>query len=159
MTLDYDALESAGHDLTLVAPMLAGVSTYVCENCGMVFLSGYSGHPPIIHAPRYVATTEAMCISKRWSGPPGPRVPSLGDKIRARLYGDPFDAAPEDLAEVLAVGPPRVHVLHHGRTMCGVFAGMVPRNWPDGHRWVSLPDLGEATCPACRVAAGCADAT
>lgn len=41
----YDKLEEAGHDLTLVAPMMAGVSTYYCENCGaLIQLSSSAIH-------------------------------------------------------------------------------------------------------------------
>jgi len=36
--IDFDALEAKGHNLTLVAPLHAGRSCYVCENCGAFVL-------------------------------------------------------------------------------------------------------------------------
>jgi hypothetical protein len=47
------------------------------------------------------------------------------------------------------IGVERVHVLHHGMPICG-FASTVPRDWPEGHRWVSILDWEKATCGACR---------
>lgn len=37
--LDFDALEAMGHDFTLVAPVHAGRSCYICENCGAFMLA------------------------------------------------------------------------------------------------------------------------
>lgn len=37
--LDFAALERRGHNLTLVAPVHAGRSCYVCENCGAFVLA------------------------------------------------------------------------------------------------------------------------
>ncbi len=49
--LDYDAAETAGHNLTLVAPVHAGRSCYFCENCG-AFVVAVSGIVRIWHHPR-----------------------------------------------------------------------------------------------------------
>jgi hypothetical protein len=54
-----------------------------------------------------------------------------------------------------------IHLLHEGFPLCG-FSELLPRDWPDGHRWVGLDALGPGvreegyapTCEACkRVAA------
>lgn len=34
----YDRMEEAGHDLVMVAPLRAGVSTYYCDRCGALVL-------------------------------------------------------------------------------------------------------------------------
>lgn len=49
--LDYDAMEAAGHNLTLVAPMHAGRSCYLCENCGAFVISSM-GVITVWHHPR-----------------------------------------------------------------------------------------------------------
>ena len=36
--IDWDALEEAGHNLTMAAPLAIGISTYYCENCGGLLL-------------------------------------------------------------------------------------------------------------------------
>lgn len=41
-----------------------------------------------------------------------------------------------------------IHVLHHGRAICG-FSHDVPRTWPPGHVWVSTLERSDATCPQC----------
>ena len=48
-----------------------------------------------------------------------------------------------------AVGHSRVivHVLQGGFALCGVEG--VPGDWPDGHKWVSLQDIADATCVTC----------
>ena len=42
-----------------------------------------------------------------------------------------------------------VHILFHGRSLCNMPG--VPREWPDGHKWVSTiqEEVGEANCGAC----------
>jgi hypothetical protein len=32
-----------------------------------------------------------------------------------------------------------VHLLHEGRTLCGSPSG-IPKDWPDGHRWMSIAE-------------------
>ena len=44
-----------------------------------------------------------------------------------------------------------IHVLHYGRALCPI-AG-IPRDWPLGHRWVTLACWQDATCTECRSAA------
>ena len=41
-----------------------------------------------------------------------------------------------------------IHILHHGRTICGMSGE--PRDWPSGHEWASLPDADNANCEECR---------
>jgi hypothetical protein len=38
MSDDFERLEEAGHDLTMLSPMVGGVTTYYCERCGAVVL-------------------------------------------------------------------------------------------------------------------------
>lgn len=45
--------------------------------------------------------------------------------------------------------PPAVHVLLEGAPLCGLLWG-VPRDWPEGNRWVALNELADATCPICK---------
>lgn len=47
---------------------------------------------------------------------------------------------------------PTVHVLLYGRVLCGSVHGL-PKDWGDGHRWVSVIDRQLATCAACKSAA------
>lgn len=46
---------------------------------------------------------------------------------------------------------PTVHVLLHGRVLCGSVHGL-PRDWGSQHRWVHVEDRGLATCATCREA-------
>jgi len=52
-----------------------------------------------------------------------------------------------------------IHLLHEGRALCGL-AG-IPRDWPDGHRWVSIAQHKEACelADGTRVAANCGSCT
>jgi hypothetical protein len=43
---------------------------------------------------------------------------------------------------------PSVHILYHGRPLCG-FSTEVPKDWPDGETWVSRQEKNEATCVEC----------
>lgn len=43
-----------------------------------------------------------------------------------------------------------VHILREGRTVCGLFDGKPPKDWPDGHLWTSLDRSSRATCVPCR---------
>lgn len=46
---------------------------------------------------------------------------------------------------------PRVHILQHGRSLCG-FPGPhweYPSSWPPHHVWVPLEDIHECTCLGC----------
>lgn len=44
--------------------------------------------------------------------------------------------------------PLAVHVLHYGLPLCR-FTTDLPIDWPHGHKWVGLDDIGVATCPEC----------
>lgn len=41
-----------------------------------------------------------------------------------------------------------VHILQHGNPLCRFRAG-VPRDWPEGHKWVGIEDYSDANCPMC----------
>jgi len=49
--INYDAIDAAGHSLTLVAPVHAGRSCYFCENCG-AFVIASMGVITVWHHPR-----------------------------------------------------------------------------------------------------------
>ncbi len=52
------------------------------------------------------------------------------------------------LAAVSGKPPPEwVHILHAGYALCR-FPG-IPRDWPPGHKWVSILEKADATCPHC----------
>lgn len=38
-----------------------------------------------------------------------------------------------------ADGPVKAHALRHGLPVCG-FTRVMPRDWPDGHAWVSFQE-------------------
>lgn len=51
-----------------------------------------------------------------------------------------------------------VHLLHGGVTLCNFYDGALPRDWPDGHRWVGLSEVrteygvrkeNPVNCPEC----------
>lgn len=45
-----------------------------------------------------------------------------------------------------------VHILSSGQPLCGFYAGKLPGDWPEQHRWVGLSEpahLEEATCAKC----------
>lgn len=41
-----------------------------------------------------------------------------------------------------------VHILATGLPLCGFSTG-VPKNWPEGHKWVSITDPEDANCQKC----------
>jgi len=46
-----------------------------------------------------------------------------------------------------------VHVLRFGIVLCPAKDGLlksVPRDWPEGHKWVSIVEADKATCESCR---------
>ncbi len=61
---NYDEFEqTAGHDITLVQGMQAGVSTYYCENCGaLVQVGGPESKLILFHVPRGSLSTERKCV-------------------------------------------------------------------------------------------------
>lgn len=43
-----------------------------------------------------------------------------------------------------------IHILRHGATLCGIT--VMPKDWPEGHRWVSFEDpegILQANCSEC----------
>ncbi len=44
---------------------------------------------------------------------------------------------------------PLVHILRFGFALCH-FSPDLPRNWPNGQRWVEINDLSIATCATCK---------
>jgi hypothetical protein len=56
----WDKLEEAGHEFTMVSPLLAGKTTYVCEKCGAVMVTTSDGIQ-LFHAPAPVKTTVEQC--------------------------------------------------------------------------------------------------
>jgi len=46
-----------------------------------------------------------------------------------------------------------IHVLRHGRALCGFMPGVVPGFWPEGREWIRLEEAKDATCDACKRAA------
>lgn len=78
---DFDEFEeTAGHELTMVQGLLAGVSTYCCENCGaLVQIGGPENKMVLFHVPRGSLSTEKKCVR------PGTGLfdsPTLKDKLR-----------------------------------------------------------------------------
>lgn len=66
--LDWDALEKAGHEFTLVATLSMGTSKYVCENCGALLVTGHWDKPKIevwYHPHR----DDRSCEQRRGLGP------------------------------------------------------------------------------------------
>jgi hypothetical protein len=61
---DYEAFEEkAGHELTMTQGLMAGVSTYYCENCGaLVQVGGPENKLILFHVPRGSASTETKCV-------------------------------------------------------------------------------------------------
>jgi hypothetical protein len=45
-----------------------------------------------------------------------------------------------------------IHVLRAGLPLCG-FSNDIPANWPEGHLFVSVEEIANATCHRCRIAA------
>ena len=47
----------------------------------------------------------------------------------------------------------QVHVLWGGKALCGKFAGIQIREWPDGHIWCRMTNRHFASClECCRIA-------
>lgn len=105
---NFDAFEDgAGHDLTMVQGLLAGVSTYACEHCGaLVQVGGPENKLVLFHVPPGSRSTERQCVRldgapgggpNRRDGPPATR--TLKDKLR-KLQDESMDrlrrAAEED---------------------------------------------------------------
>jgi hypothetical protein len=61
---DYDAFEGkAGHEITLIPGLHAGVYTYYCENCGaIVQVGGPESKLILFHVPRGSHATDRKCV-------------------------------------------------------------------------------------------------
>lgn len=73
----YDRLEKAGHDVVLVNGLSAGVSTYVCENCGALFKLR-NDEVILFHAHPASAASESSCQHS-------PPTPSIHRTLREKV--------------------------------------------------------------------------
>ncbi len=100
--ITYDSLAEAGHEITMIAPILAGVTKYLCENCG-AFIEVHSGGSTrsselrfSFHAPRFSQVTADACIPAeardvmRALDSTIDKRPRLYDKIRKAMLADMF---------------------------------------------------------------------
>ena len=82
MKFDWEALEKAGHDFTIVSGMIAGTSTYYCENCGTLMLvRGLGSEAAIFHVPRHTTSTMETCLGIISLGEDQPRYETLKSKL------------------------------------------------------------------------------
>lgn len=63
--IDWDALEAAGHDFAMIAPLECGHSRYICEHCG-AFLLLSAMRIEIWHHPH---REDRTCEPRRGTGP------------------------------------------------------------------------------------------
>jgi hypothetical protein len=77
---DFEACEErAGHQLTLLQGMMAGVSTYYCERCGALLQIGGSASGLLLfHAPPGSGSTPVRCEDRSQ----GLKGPSLKEKLK-----------------------------------------------------------------------------
>lgn len=61
MPIDYDAFEAAGHDLTMLAGMHAGSTTYYCEGCGALVQVKGSLEIVLFHVHKGSWSTQEKC--------------------------------------------------------------------------------------------------
>jgi hypothetical protein len=62
-TVDWDALEEAGHLFMMVAPYAQGLSYYVCENCATFMIT--SGLSPKIEVWHHPHREDRSCEPRR----------------------------------------------------------------------------------------------
>lgn len=79
------------------------------------------------------------------------RPPGLGRFDITTLPAVAKFAAPSALAGHRRQGP-TVHILVHGRALCGFEADRVPGQWTPGHLWVDQYDTQSPTCADCKTA-------
>lgn len=81
---DFDAFEEgAGHSLTMVQGLLAGVSTYYCENCGALVKVGGPEHELILfHVPQGSASTDKKCVKAGTAAGNVHSKPTLKEKLK-----------------------------------------------------------------------------
>lgn len=83
----YERLEAAGHDVTLVHGLTAGVSTYACERCGAVLLLR-NDEVILFHVPQALAlSSEGRCHP---GVPPASGHELLRDKLN-RLHAEDME--------------------------------------------------------------------
>jgi hypothetical protein len=110
-----------------------------CRLCGLIVHEGQRQE----HVAQHVAAgalIEAVGTGEpewfiRDYGSGSPWIPAIHDRHCQR-------------APALAVGERTVHLLHHGRTLCG-FTEKAPGEWGEGHWWVGLEERENATCAPC----------
>jgi hypothetical protein len=81
----------------------------------------------------------------------GVRVGNFSEIDDRSGFDDPADGV--EATTKPATGVAALHILRHGRVMCGLQG--VPSAWPAGHGWVSFEDVNAATtatCTACLMA-------
>jgi hypothetical protein len=81
----FEELEKAGHALTLVTGMTAGVSTYYCEGCGALVQVAHEGLR-LSHVPKGSWSTAKAC--KPAGGAVGAERSSLKQKLDALTEAD-----------------------------------------------------------------------
>jgi hypothetical protein len=82
---DYDAFETAGHKLTLVQGLTAGISTYYCESCGaLVKVGGPTSGLVLFHVVPGTLSTERKCVpvGRVGDSPPDLSPASLKEKLQ-----------------------------------------------------------------------------
>lgn len=47
-------------------------------------------------------------------------------------------------------GEPIIHILMYGVSLCHELAGILPYEWPEGHKWVGAMEAHKATCEKCK---------
>ena len=63
--IDWEALEAAGHNFTMVSGMVAGRSTYYCENCGALLIVTFDAIE-VFHVHRGSPSTQERCHANGW---------------------------------------------------------------------------------------------
>lgn len=86
----FEELEDvAGHQLTMVAQMLAGVTTYCCEHCGALLKISSSGRsePELVlfHVPARNASTAKRCNTELHRVAPREGHVLLRDKLQGLI--------------------------------------------------------------------------
>lgn len=79
---DYETFPNqTGHDLVKIRGESAGVTPYICENCGaLVEIGGLTMDLVLFHAPRGSASTAERCVALT---PAEEGAPTLADKVAA----------------------------------------------------------------------------
>lgn len=82
---DWDALEAAGHDFTMVTGLFAGTSTYYCENCGVLMLIGNEG-VKVFHAPKGSHSRPGLCVAEPGLHPTHETLKSKLEELQRQDY-------------------------------------------------------------------------